>query len=142
MEKLRISRNLALVVSVLLSMLLAGCSLIPSQQSKASTTIPAASPTATSNVTPADPPDPATDWTTYHQNNSRTGDVANVPDPQKLSQVWNKQLDGAVYAEPLVVGGRVIVATENDTLYAFDGRTGNQLWHTNVGTPVDRKSVV
>jgi outer membrane protein assembly factor BamB len=45
-------------------------------------------------------------------------------------------LDGAVYAEPLVIGGSVIVATEGDSLYALDRHSGRVQWHTNVGTPV------
>jgi outer membrane protein assembly factor BamB len=45
-------------------------------------------------------------------------------------------VDGAVYAEPLVAGGKVIVATENDSLYAFDAATGRQAWRAHLGTPV------
>ena len=30
------------------------------------------------------------------------------------------RLDGAVYASPIVVGGTIVVATENDTVYALD----------------------
>lgn len=78
----------------------------------------------------------ATDWTMYHANPARTGSVAETPDPQGLTNLWKQPLDGAVYAEPLVVGGVVIVATEHDTLYALDARTGKVQWHTNVGTPV------
>src|SRR5690242_10926743 len=40
----------------------------------------------------------ATDWTTYHRDNQRTGYIASTPDPQSLSKLWGKQLDGAVYA--------------------------------------------
>src|SRR5579885_2296575 len=78
----------------------------------------------------------AADWTMYHANPARTGSIANAPDPQRLANLWKQPLDGAVYAEPLVVGGVVIVATEHDTLYALDARTGTVQWHTNVGTPV------
>ncbi len=78
----------------------------------------------------------STDWTTYHRDNSRTGFVQNAPDPHQLTQAWNVKLDGAVYAEPLVVGSNVIVATEGDSLYALDSHTGKVQWHTNVGTPV------
>jgi outer membrane protein assembly factor BamB len=77
-----------------------------------------------------------TDWTTYHHDNSRAGYISTTPDPASLSQAWTAQLDGAVYAEPLVVGGRVIVATEGDSLYALDSASGKVLWHTNVGSPV------
>jgi outer membrane protein assembly factor BamB len=76
------------------------------------------------------------DWTTYLDNNARTGFVAGVPDPTHLTSLWKQPLDAAVYAEPLVVDGQVIVATENDTLYALDARTGQVQWRTSVGTPV------
>src|ERR1700686_3660192 len=82
-----------------------------------------------------------TDWTTYHRDNQRTGYIPNTPDPHNLTKTWGSQLDGAVYAEPLVVGNRVIVATEGDTLYALDPATGNALWHTNIGTPVPQSSL-
>ena len=45
-------------------------------------------------------------------------------------------MDGAVYAEPLVAGGKVIVATENDSVYAFDAATGHQAWRAHLGKPV------
>jgi len=77
-----------------------------------------------------------TDWTTYHDNNARSGFVAGVADPTHLTNLWKQPLDGAVYAEPLVVNGQVIVATEHDTLYALDAHTGRIQWHTTVGTPV------
>ncbi|HLL80178.1 MAG TPA: PQQ-binding-like beta-propeller repeat protein [Ktedonobacteraceae bacterium] len=76
------------------------------------------------------------DWSTYHQNNTRTGFVASMPDPTSLTSIWRQALDGAVYAEPLVVDGRVIVATEHDTLYSLDARNGQIHWRTNLGTPV------
>jgi YVTN family beta-propeller protein len=83
-------------------------------------------------------PTPVTDadWTMYHDDAARSGYLAAMPDPTRLTRSWMAQLDGAVYAEPLVVSGRVIAATEHDSLYALDARTGTILWHTNVGTPV------
>ncbi len=96
-----------------------------------------AQPGATSTVPVAN----NTDWTTYHRNNQRTGYIPNTPDPHNLTKTWGTQLDGAVYAEPLVVGNRVIVATEGNTLYALDPATGHVLWHTNVGTPVPQSSL-
>lgn len=80
---------------------------------------------------------PANDWPTYHLNNARTGDLPNIPDPQHLTQAWNTPLDGAVYAEPLVVNNHVIVATENNTIYSLDANTGGIIWHTHISTPVD-----
>ena len=78
----------------------------------------------------------SSDWPTYHHDNARTGYLANEPDPQRLVHAWTTQLDGAVYAEPLVIGERVIAATEGDTLYSLDTRTGRVQWRTNVGHPV------
>jgi outer membrane protein assembly factor BamB len=78
------------------------------------------------------------DWTMYHRDPARSGYVSDTPDPHQLTRAWSMDLDGSVYAEPLVVGGMVIVATEANTLYALDARTGEVHWHTNVGTPVSR----
>jgi outer membrane protein assembly factor BamB len=50
-------------------------------------------------------------------------------------QRFNASVDGAVYAQPLVVGSTVIVATENDQVYGLDAGTGAQLWHTSLGSP-------
>jgi outer membrane protein assembly factor BamB len=93
---------------------------------------PLTQPPSTETATPAN----NADWTMYHANMARTGYIAGVPNPSSLTNLWKQQLDGAVYAEPLVVAGHVIVATENDTLYSLDAQTGKVQWHTNVGTPV------
>jgi outer membrane protein assembly factor BamB len=75
------------------------------------------------------------DWTTYHRDATRTGYVANEPDPQQLTRGWTAHLDGAVYAEPLVVNGVVIAATEGDSIYALNAATGQIQWHDKLGTP-------
>jgi outer membrane protein assembly factor BamB len=115
-----------------------------------SSTTPSPTPTITPlaltvtsqpDPTPTVTPTGSTDWTTYHRDNQRTGYIANTPDPQSLTKSWQKQLDGAVYAEPLVVGNRVIVATEGDSLYALDPATGSVQWHTNVGVPVPQSTL-
>ena len=81
----------------------------------------------------------AADWPTYHGDNARTG-VASSPRLSTLHRAWAKGLDGAVYASPLIVGGRVYVATENDSVYAFT-TAGRQLWRRHVGTPVRGSSL-
>ena len=58
----------------------------------------------------------ATDWPTYHRDLARTGYDARAPRAARLRRAWSASLDGDAYAEPLVAGGRVIVATENDSL--------------------------
>jgi len=64
-----------------------------------------------------------------------------MPDPHSLTRAWNTQLDGAVYAEPLVIGAHVFIATEGDSLYALDSNSGKVQWHTNVGTPVPQSAL-
>lgn len=97
-----------------------------------SSTAPIPSTTTTSASTAAIG---AADVPTYHQDARRTGASHDTPPPTRLTVGWDHDLDGSVYAQPLVVGGLVIVATENDSVYAFDATTGAQRWHTSVGTP-------
>jgi len=52
---------------------------------------------------------------------------------------WSTHLDGAVYGQPLVVGGEVIVATENDSIYALDRTTGKGIWRRHVGAPIPQQ---
>lgn len=85
----------------------------------------------------ASSPGPAThftDWTTYHRTNDRAG-TAQSGLTGALHTAWKATLDAAVYGEPLIVGGRLIAATENDTVYGLNPRTGKQLWRTHLGTP-------
>ena len=123
----------------LLLMVLSACNSTSStaMQTKLSITPLVLTGTAQQTTTPTR----STDWTTYHRDNQRTGYLASTPDPHSLSKIWGMQLDGAVYAEPLVVGNHVIVATEGDSLYALDPMTGGVQWHTNVGTPVPLSSL-
>jgi outer membrane protein assembly factor BamB len=79
----------------------------------------------------------AADWPVYHFNTGRTGDYSTFPAfAGSLVAGWSTPLDGAVYAEPLVVHGTVIAATEGDSVYAIDPATGAILWRQNLGTPV------
>jgi len=110
--------------------LLAGCGGQSKAPQQPPLTLPSTSP-APSASAPA-----ASDWTTYHRDNARTGYLAGLADPARLTRAWSTRLDGAVYAEPLVVGDRVLVATEADTLYSLDRRSGQVQWHTTVGKPV------
>ncbi len=50
-------------------------------------------------------------------------------------------LDGQLYGEPLASGGRIFVATENDTVYALSATNGAVEWSSHVGTPVPSESL-
>jgi outer membrane protein assembly factor BamB len=134
-------RKLFIIGMSIFLIVLSGCNFGQSQGNTPAPTITplTLTPGATGSATTT--PLNSTDWTTYHLNNARTGYVANAPDPHQLTQAWNVKLDGAVYAEPLVIGNRVIVATEGDTIYSLDKNTGKEQWHTNVGTPVPLSSL-
>lgn len=101
--------------------------------------VAAGSPAAASSPAGAAPQAPA-DWPTYHGDNERTA-VQNGLSPVRsaLQQVTSLPLDGAVYASPVVVHGMRFVATENDSVYEFDGNT--IVWQTHLGTPVPRSSL-
>jgi outer membrane protein assembly factor BamB len=77
------------------------------------------------------------DWPTYHHSLDRAGVAAARSSFSDLQPAWNAGgLDGPVFAEPLYVGGRVLVATENNTVYAFDATSGALAWQTHLADPV------
>jgi outer membrane protein assembly factor BamB len=76
-------------------------------------------------------------WSNYHQDlGHAANDTAEPPLSVVGSQWTSAVLDGAVYAEPLVVNHVVIVATENNTLYGLDAASGNIIWMTHLAAPV------
>jgi hypothetical protein len=79
---------------------------------------------------------PVAYWPTYHRTGTRDGVDPTSPKLGSTGVVWSRKLDGAVYASPLIVGSTVIVATENDTVYALRG--GRTVWSRHLGTPVDK----
>ncbi|MDP9280012.1 MAG: PQQ-like beta-propeller repeat protein [Gemmatimonadota bacterium] len=98
------------------------------------------------------PPNPqAASVLTQHNDNSRSGwndnetalTTTNVNDRQ-FGVVFTLPVDGQVYAQPLVVGhvniggsyhNVVLVATVNNTVFAFDGDDGTLFWQKNFTAP-------
>jgi outer membrane protein assembly factor BamB len=71
----------------------------------------------------------------YHGTPNHSGVSASMPAAKGAPKVLARlRLDASVYASPVVVGGRTFVATENDSVYAFDANY-HQLWKKNFGTP-------
>ena len=76
-------------------------------------------------------------WTTYHGNAEATGAVAANTKLLPSRQAWTSPvLDGQLYGEPLVADGRVVAATENDTVYVMAAHSGHILWSRHLATPV------
>ena len=81
------------------------------------------------------PPAAGASWSTYGGSPSRAGVAHGAPAAPKLAKRFTRSVDGEVYAQPLIAGGRIYVATENNTVYAFS--TGGKLiWKRHLGTPV------
>ncbi len=90
-------------------------------------------------ITVASTPAGATtsDWTVYHQDLSGSGVDTSGAVPSSAVPAWTSSaLDGQIYGEPLVAGGLVYVATENDTVYALAATNGAVAWSVHLGTPV------
>ena len=79
----------------------------------------------------------ASDWPTYHHDGLGGGVDPSGTDLSPATVAWTSApLDGQIYGEPLVEAGRVVVATENDTVYELAPDTGVVIWSTHVGTAV------
>ncbi|HEX4217302.1 MAG TPA: PQQ-binding-like beta-propeller repeat protein, partial [Acidimicrobiales bacterium] len=126
---------------IVAAMLVSACTLAACGQPTGGTAHPSASsavPTTAlgSLPTASTAPSTAGQWLTYHRDIARSGDDPSEPNVSTVSQLWQAKVDGQVYAEPLVDGGRVIVATENNTVYSLDAATGQVVWSTSLGAPV------
>ena len=93
---------------------------------------------ARGDVAPTQPRATATtppSWTGYHGGGAHLGYSSTTPAVTTLRRPWTRPLDGKVYGSPLVIGNRVIAATENNTVYALDRSTGRVLWSRHLATP-------
>ncbi|MEW1913242.1 PQQ-binding-like beta-propeller repeat protein [Kitasatospora sp. NPDC085895] len=110
-------------------MLLAGCT--SGGGSAVTTAVPSAVVAGSASPTPLR----AGDWPTYHRDALRTGTAPGAAPVGPLGTAWTAKLDGAVYGQPLVVGDRVLAATENNTVYGLDASSGAVLWSRHLGAP-------
>ncbi len=141
-----------------LALLLSGaCGLLTACGGHASTSAASGSSTQSSSGTQ---PSSATNVLTYKNDVMRTGQnlTESVLTPANVKSssfglLRNLTVDGNVDAQPLylsqlTISGTVhhalFVATENDSVYAFDAQTGATLWHVSVAasgeTPSDDHS--
>lgn len=123
------------VYFLLFMFVLAGCF---SQTATPPPTAPS-SPSTTSTTSPLTASHPAQgdDWPTYHRDLARSGFDSAVSLNGSLQRLWmSDSLDGDIYAEPLIVGERLIAATEQNSVYSLDVNTGKTQWQVNLGSPV------
>src|SRR5215467_2412477 len=113
--------------------IMTSCSTAAPAGSHAGSPAPSAAPATTASQ-PVKPG--ASDWPTYHRDAARTGVAPARPAAGPLSIAWRRNLDGAVYGQPLVIGNTVIAATEGDSVYALDRASGRIRWRVKLGTPV------
>ena len=78
---------------------------------------------------------------TNRGSNSRDGWYPNEPglSPQlvgssQFGQLFATKLNGQIYAQPLLVGGVLFVATETDWIYGLNPATGAILWSRHINT--------
>ncbi len=141
-QTFRISTAALALVALALFVLFQGCAGLPSVSST-STTPPVQQPVV----------QPVTGMLTYHNDNSRTGLNANETtltpanvNAATFGKLFWYGVDGQVYAQPLYAANVsmpqgtmnvVYVATEHDSVYAFDasGKTKGALWKVSFLRP-------
>jgi outer membrane protein assembly factor BamB len=80
---------------------------------------------------------PGRSWPVYHGDPRGTGVARTPAGVDTAAPAWvSPRLDGAVYGEPLLSGGRVYVATERDMVYALSATTGRVAWSRQLAIPV------
>jgi outer membrane protein assembly factor BamB len=122
--------------AVAAALLAAGCTSAATTGGPATSTSAAAPDTTSPAPASASAAGQAADWPTYDRTPGRSGVSVSSPAPGTVSRSWTTAVDGAVYVQPLVVGSEVIVATENDSVYALNVSTGAVRWSRHLATPV------
>jgi outer membrane protein assembly factor BamB len=122
-------------LAIALVLVLLGCDHPKRQPSAPNLTAPAPSGSASAPA-PSD-----ADWPTYHHDNGRSGVAPRLSPVGTLAKAWEATLDGAVYGQPLVLGDRVLAATENASVYGLAASDGHVLWSAHIGAPMQRSKL-
>ncbi|HZO82150.1 MAG TPA: PQQ-binding-like beta-propeller repeat protein [Candidatus Binataceae bacterium] len=88
---------------------------------------------------------------TYHRSPDRSGNYVmpgltweRAPGLHR-DPTFDGRFEGQVYAQPLLwrsgPTGLLVVATEENVIYAFDAKTGKTVWRRSVGRPVPRSAL-
>jgi outer membrane protein assembly factor BamB len=127
-----VNRHAPPVLLVVLMLLSIACGSSSAARTPSHSPSPSGSPTALGKVS---------DWLEYHGTSARAGQGPSTPAISNPRQAWSVPVDAAVYASPLIFNGRVIVATENNTLYSINLDRGTVFWTVHLGTPVNGYSL-
>jgi len=121
-------------------LLLGACSLGASRPGPARhSPSPSSSPSRSPSPVPTAAPGAA--WPEFLGGAERFGIGFSSPALTDIRQAWSAGLDGAEYGQPLVAGGHVIAATENDSVFSFDVASGALAWKQHLGDPVSGRSL-
>jgi len=126
------------VVLALAALAVAGCDSGTSTPHAGPSAPATASPGAPATFKPRPPIATLPDWPTYHGSTDRAGAADTDPLKPPLKVAWRTNLDGNLYAQPIVAAGHVIAATENNTIYALDPHSGTVRWRRHLATPARR----
>ena len=93
---------------------------------------------ATNAATPA----VTTQWYQYHGDALGAGVAVGIHAVNLTTPAWTSRvLDGQLYGEPLVWKSEVLVATENDSVYALSATTGKLVWSRHLGRAVPARDL-
>ena len=77
------------------------------------------------------------DWTTYRGDTVRSGVDSSSVGSLPFAPAWTSpDLGGAIWGQPLVHNGLVVVATESNEVWGLSESTGQKVWQASAGTPV------
>ncbi len=124
------------VAGATLAVLLGGCSSDSAPPTPRSSTTSPSSTTTSSGPATTVPTTGSAVWPSYHADQGRTGAVSGASPLSSVTKKWSANLGGAVYGQPVVGDGRIVVGTEENRVVALDPTNGNILWSTSLGTPL------
>ena len=125
--------------SLVLLGLLAACG---SGSSPTPSAAPSGEPSATTSAGTTNTSTQPAAWLTYGHDAARSGVDPSSPPVSSPRRAWTSpRLDGAVYAQPLIDGDTVLVATEGGSLYGLDAGSGAVRWRRHVADPVSRSAL-
>ncbi len=79
---------------------------------------------------------PKGSWPVYHHDDAHTGSDPSLPALTGVKAGWTSAaVDAEIYAEPLVYGGIVYLATLNNTVYALNQADGSLVWSNHLRSP-------